>query len=66
MVLSCTFLPAQPNRQAPLIILALCCSFGQADIRDHAEGILSALFTIIESGDSPQQIAANDNLMKCA
>ncbi|GAA5874339.1 hypothetical protein JCM16303_005817 [Sporobolomyces ruberrimus] len=40
--------------------------FGQADIRDHAEGILSALFTIIESGDSPQQIAANDNLMKSA
>ncbi|GAA5939353.1 importin-alpha export receptor [Sporobolomyces koalae] len=40
--------------------------FGQADIRDHAEGILNALFKIIESGNSPQQIAANDNLMKSA
>ncbi|GAA6061481.1 hypothetical protein JCM10212_002560 [Sporobolomyces blumeae] len=40
--------------------------FGQADIRDHAEGILTALFTIIESGTTPQQIAANDNLMKSA
>ncbi|GAA5979655.1 hypothetical protein JCM5350_003797 [Sporobolomyces pararoseus] len=40
--------------------------FGQADIRDHAEGILTALFKIIESGTSPQQIAANDNLMKSA
>ncbi|GAA5913683.1 importin-alpha export receptor [Sporobolomyces salmoneus] len=40
--------------------------FGQADIRDHAEGILNALFKIIESGTSPQQIAANDNLMKSA
>ncbi|GAA5820705.1 hypothetical protein JCM11251_003120 [Rhodosporidiobolus azoricus] len=40
--------------------------FGQADIRDHAEGILLALFEIIESGSTPQQIAANENLMKTA
>ncbi|GAA5824131.1 hypothetical protein JCM5353_006154 [Sporobolomyces roseus] len=40
--------------------------FGQADIRDHAEGILNALFKIIETGTSPQQIAANDHLMKSA
>ncbi|ORY84121.1 putative importin-alpha export receptor [Leucosporidium creatinivorum] len=38
--------------------------FGQADIRPHAEGILNALFKVIESGETPQQIAANDNLMK--
>ena len=39
--------------------------FGQADIRPHAEGILNALFKVIESGQTPQQIAANDHLMKC-
>ncbi|GAA5999813.1 hypothetical protein JCM10207_005923 [Rhodosporidiobolus poonsookiae] len=38
--------------------------FGQADISDHAEGILLALFKIIESGTSPQQVAANEHLMK--
>ncbi|GAA5958061.1 hypothetical protein JCM21900_003574 [Sporobolomyces salmonicolor] len=38
--------------------------FGQADIHDHAEGILNALFKVIESGSTPQQIAANDHLMK--
>ncbi|GJN90916.1 hypothetical protein Rhopal_003930-T1 [Rhodotorula paludigena] len=38
--------------------------FDQADIRDHAEGILLALFKIIESGTTPQQIAANEHLMK--
>ncbi|GAA5967687.1 hypothetical protein JCM11641_005736 [Rhodosporidiobolus odoratus] len=40
--------------------------FGQADIREHAEAILLALFKIIESGSSPQQVAANENLMKTA
>ncbi|BGP55866.1 hypothetical protein JCM8202_002291 [Rhodotorula sphaerocarpa] len=40
--------------------------FGQTDIQDHAEGILMALFKIIESGTSPQQIAANEHLMKSA
>ncbi|BGP16685.1 hypothetical protein JCM10213_000398 [Rhodosporidiobolus nylandii] len=38
--------------------------FGQGDIAEHAEGILLALFKIIESGSTPQQIAANENLMK--
>ncbi|KAM0791591.1 hypothetical protein ACM66B_006034 [Microbotryomycetes sp. NB124-2] len=38
--------------------------FTQADIGPHAEGILNALFKIIESGQTPQQIAANDTLMK--
>lgn len=39
--------------------------FGQADIRPFAEPILIALFTMIESGQTPQLIAANDHLMKC-
>ncbi|KAK4047944.1 importin-alpha export receptor [Microbotryomycetes sp. JL221] len=38
--------------------------FGQADIAPYADGIINALLTIIESGQTPQQIAANDNLMK--
>ncbi|KAK4047158.1 importin-alpha export receptor [Microbotryomycetes sp. JL201] len=38
--------------------------FTQADIGPHAQGILDALFKIIESGQTPQQIAANDILMK--
>ena len=41
------------------------CRFGQADVRPYAENILNALFRIIEQGDSPQAIAANDHLMKC-
>ncbi|GAA6039444.1 hypothetical protein JCM8097_009549 [Rhodosporidiobolus ruineniae] len=40
--------------------------FGPADIAEHAEGILLALFKIIEAGSTPQQIAANENLMKTA
>ncbi|KAG8688800.1 importin-alpha export receptor [Ceratobasidium sp. 423] len=39
--------------------------FAQADIHDFANDILSALFTKIESGGSPQKIAENDYLMKC-
>lgn len=39
--------------------------FGQADVRPYADNILNALFRIIEQGDSPQAIAANDHLMKC-
>lgn len=39
--------------------------FGQADVRPYAEGILNALFQVIESGQTPQQVAANDHLMKC-
>lgn len=38
--------------------------FGQADVRPHAEHVLDALFAIIEKGQTPQQLAANDNLMK--
>ncbi|GAA5843511.1 hypothetical protein JCM9279_000773 [Rhodotorula babjevae] len=40
--------------------------FGQGDIREHAAGILLALFEVIESGTSPQQVAANEHLMKSA
>ncbi|CAE6484305.1 unnamed protein product [Rhizoctonia solani] len=39
--------------------------FAQADIHDFANDILSALFTVIESGGTPQKIAENDYLMKC-
>lgn len=39
--------------------------FTQADVRPYSEGILTALFKVIESGQTPQSIAANDNLMKC-
>ncbi|CAE6398308.1 unnamed protein product [Rhizoctonia solani] len=39
--------------------------FAQADIHDFASDILSALFTQIESGGTPQKIAENDYLMKC-
>lgn len=40
--------------------------FGQADIKPYAESILDSIFKVVESGDSPQQVAANDNLMKSA
>ncbi|KAI5479889.1 importin-alpha export receptor [Pseudohyphozyma bogoriensis] len=40
--------------------------FTQVDIRPYAESILDALFKRIESGGTPQLIAANDQLMKSA
>lgn len=40
-------------------------SFTQADIRPYAEGLLVALFTTIERGSTPEEIAKNDHLMKC-
>ncbi|KAK9897295.1 putative importin-alpha export receptor [Cystobasidium minutum MCA 4210] len=39
--------------------------FTQADIRPYAEGLLVALFNTIERGTTPEEIAKNDNLMKC-
>ncbi|WRT64247.1 uncharacterized protein IL334_001178 [Kwoniella shivajii] len=40
--------------------------FTQADVRPFAENILMALFTTIEKGGTPEKIAENDYLMKCA
>ncbi|WVQ82556.1 hypothetical protein IAT38_004685 [Cryptococcus sp. DSM 104549] len=40
--------------------------FTQADIRPYAENILMALFANIEKGGTPEKIAENDYLMKCA
>lgn len=40
--------------------------FSQADVRSSAESILVALLKVIESGDTPEKIAQNDYLMKCA
>lgn len=40
--------------------------FHQVDIGPYAMPILDALFRIIESGQTPQLIAANDHLMKCS
>ncbi|RXK37557.1 importin-alpha export receptor [Tremella mesenterica] len=39
--------------------------FTQADIRPFADSILTALFTNIERGGTPEKIAENDYLMKC-
>ncbi|KAB5591103.1 Vegetative incompatibility protein HET-E-1 [Ceratobasidium theobromae] len=39
--------------------------FAQADIHDFANDILAALFSKIESGETPQKVAENDYLMKC-
>ncbi|WWD17783.1 hypothetical protein CI109_102225 [Kwoniella shandongensis] len=40
--------------------------FTQADVRPFADNILMALFTTIEKGATPEKIAENDYLMKCA
>ncbi|WVR05966.1 hypothetical protein IAU60_002994 [Kwoniella sp. DSM 27419] len=40
--------------------------FTQADVRPFAENILMALFANIERGGTPEKIAENDYLMKCA
>ncbi|WWC86346.1 uncharacterized protein L201_001219 [Kwoniella dendrophila CBS 6074] len=40
--------------------------FTQADVRPFAENILMALFANIEKGGTPEKIAENDYLMKCA
>ena len=42
------------------------CSFTQLDITPFAEALLVALFTTIERGQTPQDIAKNDVLMRCA
>lgn len=39
--------------------------FTQTDIRPFAESILVALLKNVERGATPEQIAANDHLMKC-
>jgi hypothetical protein len=40
--------------------------FTQADVQDHATGILVALFNKIEeSGAVAEKVAENDHLMKC-
>ncbi|TYJ56359.1 hypothetical protein B9479_002907 [Cryptococcus floricola] len=40
--------------------------FTQADVRPFAENILMALFGNIEKGTTPEKVAENDYLMKCA
>lgn len=40
--------------------------FGQADIQPHAEQLLNELFRLIRRGTTPQAIASNEALMKCA
>jgi exportin-2 (importin alpha re-exporter) len=47
------------------LIFCIASRFGQSDIRPHCESILNALFALIERGDTPQAVAANDHLMKC-
>ncbi|KZS89199.1 Cse1-domain-containing protein [Sistotremastrum niveocremeum HHB9708] len=40
--------------------------FSQADVHDFANAILSAVLSKIEAAGSPQKVAENDYLMKCA
>nr|ASF90178.1 hypothetical protein SPAR07607 [Bartheletia paradoxa] len=40
--------------------------FEQADIRPFAESILVAIFQTIQSADTPEKVAENDHMMKCA
>jgi len=42
------------------------CSFTSADVQPFAESILMALFRNIQSGATPEKLAENDYLMKCA
>jgi hypothetical protein len=45
--------------------MCLYFSFTQSDVQPFCESILMALLDVIERGDTPQQIAHNDNLIKC-
>ncbi|KAG6331701.1 hypothetical protein ID866_7388 [Astraeus odoratus] len=40
--------------------------FSQADVHDFAADLLSAILTKIEGAGSPEKVAENDHLMKCA
>ena len=40
--------------------------FGQQDIRETAAGMLDALLARLEAAGTPERIAENDYLMKCA
>lgn len=40
--------------------------FTSADVKPFAENVLMAVFTNIERGGTPEKIAENDYLMKCA
>ncbi|KAF5323094.1 hypothetical protein D9611_009310 [Ephemerocybe angulata] len=40
--------------------------FSQADIHDSAAQLLDALLSRIEAGGTPEKVAENDHLMKCA
>lgn len=40
-------------------------SFTQADLKPHADQLLTELFKLIRRGTTPQAIASNDALMKC-
>ncbi|WFD35077.1 importin-alpha export receptor [Malassezia cuniculi] len=40
--------------------------FSAEDVQPFAEEVLRALFSAIERGESPEKVAENDHLMKCA
>ena len=40
--------------------------FTEADVAPHAQPILEALFAAVERHDTPEKVAENDHMMKCA
>jgi hypothetical protein len=48
------------------MLVKLIRRFAQSDIKPYAEPIIVALLKKIESGATPEKIAQNDHLMKCA
>lgn len=40
--------------------------FAPADVKPFAESILTASLRVIEAGSTPEQISANDHMMRCA
>jgi len=57
---------------ASRVKLAVClsfngiCRFSSADAQPFAPGLLNALLTKIEAQPSPEKVAENDFLMRCA
>ena len=39
--------------------------FAQADIHDHASGMIDAVLKKIEAGGTPEKVAENQHLMRC-
>ena len=42
------------------------CRFTQADIHEFAPALVDALLKKVEQGATPEKVAENDYLMKCA